>query len=652
MQTFKLRLLTIAVSAAIFPAAALADLTGTGTLSAGQGFKLDTGATTTSGDIIFTGTSITFVGSAKGAAVPGFTGATSYNSLTQQILQSLTGFASSSPIPANSFPVGAIIGVLTNGGNAAKMLVTAVSGSSLSFQYTTYGATGGGGGGPTITKVTNNYSYIPDGFSNSGISPSTIFTVFGANMADPPVGGVTLNTSAGSGLPTKSGGATVTVTVGGKTVTAGLYYAIPSQIAGVLPGGTPTGAGTLTVSYNGANSAAFNINVVPATLGLDTYYGTGSGLITATNATTGALFNYTNSAAPGQTIVLWGSGLGADTQDSDTVFTNTPHAVNQGSVQVYFGGVAGTVLYAGSSGYPGLNQINVTIPANAPTGCGVSVAAVVLGVTSNFATLPIGQGVCNDAVYGINGTLLGQLSGQTTVRSGSVIVGQSVSTNGTTNLALATFSSNTGAAYGSTSGIVSPGSCLVTEVAGTGGTSTSNGLDAGASIALTGPLGAYTLTTILPTIPGTYLAQLPAGAIPSTGGAFTFNGPGGKDVGAFTTTVSLPNPLMSWTNQAAGATVTRSQGVQINWSGGTPGSYVVITGDSSGAGGTSGNFVCYAPQSALTFTVPAYVLATLPAGTGSLTVENGTNFVSFSASGIDNGIGFGFNSIGINSTYQ
>jgi hypothetical protein len=293
----------------------------------------------------------------------------------------------------------------------------------------------------------------------------------------------------------------------------------------------------------------------------------------------------------------------------------------------------------------------VTIPTNAPTGCGVSVAVVVLGVTSNFGTLPIGQGVCSDPIYGITGTLLGQLSGQTTVKSGSVIVGQSVGTNGTSNIALASFASNTGAAYGSTSGIVSLGSCLVTEVAGSGGSSTSTGLDAGASIALTGPLGAYTLNPI-PTITGTYTAQLPSGAITSTGGAFTFKGPGGANVGAFTTTVNLPNPLMIWTNQSAGATVTRSQGVQINWSGGTPGSYVVITGDSSGSGGTSGSFVCYAPQSALTFTVPPYVTGTLPAGSGSLSVENGTSFVSFSASGLDNGIGFGFNSIGINSTYQ
>jgi hypothetical protein len=393
--------------------------------------------------------------------------------------------------------------------------------------------------------------------------------------------------------------------------------------------------------------------VVPATLGLDTYYGTGSGLITATNATTGALFNYTNSAAPGQTIVLWGSGLGADAQDSDVAFTNTPHAVNQGSVQVYFGNVAGTVGYAGSSGYPGLNQINVTIPTNAPTGCGVSVAAVVQGVTSNFGTLPIGQGVCSDSIYGINGTQLGQFSGQTTVKSGSVIVGQSVTSSGTSNLALASFSSTTGSSYGTSSGIVSLGSCLVTEVIGSGGgSSTSTGLDAGSSIALTGPLGAYTLNTIL-SITGTYEAQLPAGAIPGTGGAFTFKGTGGKDVGAFTTTVNLPNPLLSWTNQAADATVNRSQGVQINWSGGAPGSFVVITGSSSSSSaGTFGSFLCYAPQSALTFTVPAYVTGTLPAGSGSLSVENGTSFTSFSATGIDSGFGFGFTTVGINAIYQ
>ena len=421
----------IAFIAVVFPMAAFADISGNLTVASGSQANMDQGTSVSSGgDFLWNGTTLTPQGSAKAlnaTALAGLSGATGYATLTQTLITSFASLGSSSPItPA----VNTVVGYSTNGGNFGKLMVTAVSGTSLTFQFLTYGATGAPSG-PTITKVTNNYSYTPNGFANSGISPSTIFTIFGANLSDPAPANLTLNTSAGGGLPTKSGNATVSVTVGGKTVNPGLYYAIPTQIAAVLPAGTPTGTGTLTVNYNSTTSAAFPITVVPATLGLDTYYGTGSGLITATNATTGALFNYTNSAAPGQTIVLWGSGLGADTQDSDTVFTTTPHAVNQGSVQVYFGNVAGTVLYAGSSGYPGLNQINVTIPTNAPTGCGVSVAAVVLGVTSNFGTLPIGQGVCNDAVYGTNGTLLGQLGGQTTVKSGSVIVGQSVSPSGT-----------------------------------------------------------------------------------------------------------------------------------------------------------------------------------------------------------------------------
>ncbi len=45
---------------------------------------------------------------------------------------------------------------------------------------------------------------------------------------------------------------------------------------------------------------------------------------------------------------------------------------------VYVGGIQAEIQYQGASGYPGVNQVNVIIPANAPTGCFVSV----VGVTS------------------------------------------------------------------------------------------------------------------------------------------------------------------------------------------------------------------------------------------------------------------------------
>ncbi len=71
------------------------------------------------------------------------------------------------------------------------------------------------------------------------------------------------------------------------------------------------------------------------------------------------------------------------------MYTASPHSVNQANTQFYFGATQGTVLYSGSSGFPGLMQINVTIPTNVTTGCGVTVAAIVNGVPSNFGPIPI-----------------------------------------------------------------------------------------------------------------------------------------------------------------------------------------------------------------------------------------------------------------------
>jgi hypothetical protein len=151
---------------------------------------------------------------------------------------------------------------------------------------------------------------------------------------------------------------------------------------------------------------------------------------------------------------------------------------------------------------------------------------------------------------------------------------------------------------------------------------------------------------------GSYDSQLPNGAIPSTGGTFIFKGNGGADVGPFTGTVTLPNPLLNWTNQGAAATISRAQGLPITWTGGASGTYVIITGGVSSASGAFASFYCYVPQSLGSFTVPAYIMASLPAGSGSVTVENGTNIASFTATGLDYGYGFGYVAATQQSTFQ
>ncbi len=642
-----------AALACAFPMAVWADNSGAATLNVGQALAFDSGTTGSSGDIVFTGTGLSLQGGAKGLDL-GNVGATEYNAINGTESVALKAAGSIAPIPLSLLTAGNVFVVLTIGGNIGKAMVTASSSTSITFQYATYGNTtggGGGGGAPTISGITNNYSFIPTGFVNSGIPPSSIFVIFGSNMATAPAGTLSLNRSDGNGLPTTDAGATLTVNAGGNTYHPAMYYASPSQIAGVLPAGVPVGPATISVNYSGGNSNAFSFQVVSNALGLDSYYGGGSGLVTATDALTGALVTYTNSAKPMQTLTFWGSGNGADPQDSDSVFTTTPHSVNQANTAFYIGGVAATVLYAGSSGYPGLNQINVQVPSSITTGCGNSAVAVTNGVASNFGSLPVNQGggPCNDSIFGISGSTINSLSGQTTVRSGTTFLGQLVTPMITENVAFAGFSSTTGAFYGATTGITSIGSCFVTEVISTTGvTGTTTALDAG-NVSVQGPTGTFPLSAFTK---GSYTAQLPATAITSTGGAFVFTGGGGADVGPFTSTVNLPNPLLNWTNQSAAATITRGNGLLVTWSGGASGSYVIIEGNSAGPAGTSGSYGCYAPQSAGQFMVPAYVTGTLPAGTGTTLVENGTSFTPFSAPTLDYGIGFGFSGVQVNSTYK
>ncbi len=660
------RLTIVSLVAAIaLPFAALADLNSTAVLSVGGTLSLATGTIGTSGgDIQFTGTTLTFQGSAEGANL-GSLGSSGFNAITPDGVQDTAPLESTSAIPSTDLVAGDVFAVETNGGNGAKVLIIAVSSSSMSLQYTTYGAAASSGGGstvgPTITSVVNNYSFIPDGFVNSGVAPGTIIAIFGTGMSAPATGTVMLQSSAGGGIPKMLGGTALSVSVGATTVTPAMYYATPSQIAAVLPSSTPTGPATLTVTYNGMTSARFVFYVVPYAVGFDTFYGAGSGLLTATNSTTGAVFNYTNSVSPGETIVLWGSGLGADTADSDTVFTDTPHAVNT-ALQIYIGGVQAEVLYAGSSGYPGLNQFDVVVPADAPTGCWESVVATAgtgaNAVSSNFGFLPVNQGggECIDSAFGVTGSIIGTLSGQGTVKSGEILIGQlTLTVNGaqqTTNVASADFASVSGASYGSFSGSISIGGCMVTEVINStlAGVPAAHGLDAG-TVNLMGPAGNYQLTS---SEKGFNQATLPSSAITSSGGAFVFsNGSGGADVGGFTLTVNFPNPLLDWTNQSAAATVNRAEGLQVNWSGGAPGSIVSISGASLNLiTGVQGIFTCLANQSSFGFLVPAYVTSILPAGRGDLTIENITDYVNFTAAGIDYGTASGVTLTSITSTYQ
>lgn len=632
------------------PIGAWADLSGIATVPANSTLNLDTGGVFTSGgDLLYSGGKLTAQASAK-AIDAGNILLAGFNIFNLAVLQSYTPGLSNLPITAVA---GDVIVVLTNGGHYAKALVTAISGTSLTLQYLTYGSSAAPAG-PAITAVQNNYSYLQVGLPNYGIAPGTLFIIKGTDLAN--AGTAVLQSSGGAGIPTTLNGASISVTVNGVTTHPGMYYAIPTQIAAVLPSSTPVGTGTITVTYNGTVSSAATILVVSTALGFDTYYGSGTGLGVATDPTSGAVFNYTNAAKPGQTIVLWASGLGADLADSDTVFTSSPHAVNV-PLQIYIGGIPATILYQGASGYPGLNQIDVTIPQSVQPGCGVSIIAVSGSIVSNTVSIPVnvGGGVCSDPALGASSSTVSLNGGS--YKFGSLQIAQETGSGQTGSTAGGSFIQVAGAESTNGGGLNSMGNCYVAQsVIGATTPGTMTGLDAG-TVTVTGPSGTQPLPAIA-SLPGSYQAILPAGFVPATGGSFTFTGSGGKDVGAFTAIVKYSNPL-TWTNMGAIATVTRSQGVTVTWSGGDPNSYVQITGSSvssataNGANGiVAAGFFCYAPIGAGTFTAPPYVLLGLPPGTGSLNVEDVIMPAPFSASGLDYAYGFAAISFAIAPAYQ
>ncbi|MCU1338364.1 MAG: repeat containing protein [Bryobacterales bacterium] len=648
ISILKLQLFTRFVLAALalaLPISVLADFSDTKTLTTATGaLNLDTGAVASAGgDILWNGRTITLQGNAKAFNI-GVAG--TLNGLSKSTLDAFKTMATSATLPSSTLVIGDVFAVFTNGGNTAAVLVTAndTTNSSITLTYTSFGGTGGSSGGPTITKILNNSSLIPAGFPNSGIAPSTLFQILGSGLAD--FGDATLHDSLNT-LPLTLNGASVTVTIGNVTVHPALYYATPTQIDAVLPAATPTGTATVTVTYKGTVSNSFTNQVVTAAPGFTTYNGTA-----VAQHVSGALVTLTASAAPGETIILWGTGLGADPVDSDTTYTTTPHQTIV-SYTVYIGGVPATIIYQGASVYPGVSVFGLTVPQSVPTGCYVPIVAVTGSFVSNTAILPIhaGGGTCADPQLGFSGDQILTFRGKATVNSGTVLVSQSTSpgaggTPSVSSNAVAIFNQAAGSSYG-VGGSVSIGGCLVTETI-PGPSVAPIGLSTG-TITVTGPGGTPVTLTVVPGSAGIQAATLTA--IPSTGGAFVFNSSIGTQVGGFITTVSFPNPLLSWTNQSAATTVNRSQGLSVNWSGGSPGTYVTISG-SSVSGSATGSYVCIAPQSAGTFTVPSYVLLALPAGTGTTTVQNSTNFMPFVATGLDIGNAIGQVSITVNSNFN
>lgn len=525
---------------------------------------------------------------------------------------------------------------------------------------------------PTVTQLANIYSWTLPGLPNYGTARGSIFAIFGTNLSSTTV------PLQPAPLQTTLSGVSLSVTVNGVVTQPLLYYLSPTQVNAVLPSSTPVGTGTITVTNSSGTSDAFPIQVVESAFGLLTF-NYGSGQIAGFDANNNyAYLGFSSAANPGDILELWGTGLGPVADD------NTGGPVSD-PAEVDIGGVSATVMYHGRSSYTGLDQINVQVPAGV-SGCNVSVVVMTGSYVSNFATIPVSATgrTCSDASSPISTSILEGAAQSGSLKIGVIglneitqpsttVAGQTFG-GGTTEAGFAgfleiTYSELTGGASPSGGAAASPGSCVVTFYNATGTTTTPpqiqlTYLNAGPDININGPEGAIAMP--LTSEGSINIYATPAADmsfIPATGGTFTFNnGNGGPDVGAFTAQLQMAAPLV-WTNMGSLATVIRSQGVTINWTGGDPNSYVNISGLSIGSVNGSdtsfvvGSFTCQAPTAPGTFTVPPAVMESLPPSflgltTSNLSVSNVSTPATFTATGID--IGYVASSVEntILATYQ
>jgi uncharacterized protein (TIGR03437 family) len=478
----------------------------------------------------------------------------------------------------------------------------------------------------------NAASYMPSGLPSGAIAQGSIFTVFGANMG--PSNAATANSFP---LGTTLAGVSINVVQGSTTVSAIPVYVSAAQINAIMPSNAPLGAAALQVSFNNAHSNMSPVRITNNAFGIVTALGTGMGpgilqnFVSATNQPTNSP---TISAQPGQAITLWGTGLGP-VSGGDNVPPPTGNLPVQ--TEVFVGGISAKVLYSGRAPCcSGTDQIVFTVPTNAPQGCWVPVYVRTAGTTiSNVVSMAIGPtsgSVCSNGV-------LPQIS-SLVVKGGKF--GEAIVSRATTHedvgvLAPIDVTSDYHFSAGYSANVVPfpfnpavsyqpPGTCTVYTLQGDllngqplpGSLPTATALDLGPPLVLAGPSGTRTLSYTFSGFRAGYLGGLVSNNIlPSSlflnPGSYSMTGFGGLDVGPFSVSFTVPQPL-TWTNRDQLNALSRTQPLTVSWSGGDSGQMIAVIGVGEDLPtNSSAVFSCIAPPGATSLTVPPDMLSNLPA---------------------------------------
>jgi len=417
------------------------------------------------------------------------------------------------------------------------------------------------------------------------------------------------------------GGVLISVTVAGVTTQAIPHYVSPGQIGAILPSATPPGEGTVRLTYNGETSAPYPILVVESAFGLMTMGGNGLGHAVVMDAGFTVL-GPDNAPTAGQSVIFWGSGLGA-LEGDETQLISAPRSLEELPFELYIGGKLAETAYHGRSQFPALDQIVAKIP-DGVAGCFVSVYIKTGAFISNFTTIPVaapGSRACED-VFTNSQEVVG-LAGRENVVAGWLqlgrFIGHAQGMDGPTQLisdaATVQFLRYTPANFQNWGGLslTSMGSCALSTfvLSAPFQPPILEGLDGG-ELSITTPGGP---TPLVRQGLGYNLAGTDVGTgmplfVGEPGETHTYSATGGPVVGMFSESITLP-AAFSVNGMADITTIPRNQDFEITWTGGSPDGYVLVTGSSNDLTSAITQFNCAVPAAEGRLTIPRDILASM-----------------------------------------
>ncbi len=224
------------------------------------------------------------------------------------------------------------------------------------------------------------------------VSPGEIVTIFGVNIGSGSL--VPLALDASGKVATALGGTRVLV----DGVAAPMIYSFASQVSAVIPYSV-NGKSTVTlqVEYNGTKTNSIVMPVTTVTPSLFTLTASGRGQAAALNYESNGTFTVngaSNKIARNGIAVFYATGEGITDHPEDGRPAGAPYPKPLLPVRMTIGGIECQVEYYGAAPgmVAGVMQINVRVPANAPTGDAVPVELFV-GETGSSSIVTGGDAV-------------------------------------------------------------------------------------------------------------------------------------------------------------------------------------------------------------------------------------------------------------------